>query len=221
MADEQSIKVPMAEVVGDFTNHPLLPGSVFALLTPASAVRSQQDWTETQLKKLNKTSSLDIATHHQEQKLWSEEQATELLKIETRYLKSYRQLTDRLSEVCKVTGCDMDSTARLLRSFFSFRVTIEFLEIVVPPRRSFEKTPKDGTLDLLEELIESYRRVSLAAWSVFFPRTDFSLNADAATQFWLACLCSGRPEEMVAGCVSLFQKSHGARLQMLNKSYDI
>jgi stage V sporulation protein K len=220
MAEEQSIKVPMGEVVGDFSNHPLLPGSVFSLLTPAATGRTQQDLTETELRKLNKTSSLEIATHHQEKKLWTEEQASEILKIETRYLNAYRQLKDRLPDVCKVTSCAIDSTERLMRAFFSFRVTMEFLEIVVPPRRSFEKTDKDGTLDLLQELVEAYRRVSLSAWSVFFPRTDFCLTADAATQFWLACLCSGRPEEMVAGCVSLFQKNHKERLRMLNKTYD-
>lgn len=220
MADDKASNIPLAEILGDYSNHPLLPGSVFGLLTPSASVRSQPDISEAELKRLNRSSSLEIGQELQEKKVWSAEQASELLKLETLYLNAYRDLHRRLADVCKVTGCDPDSTERLLRAFFSFRLLLEFLEIIVPPRRSFEKTDHDGTHDLMEDLVESFRRVSLCAWSVFFPRTDFSLTADAATQFWLACLCSGRPDEMTAGCVSLFQPSHGERLRMLNKSYD-
>jgi len=221
MTDCEPEKVPLAEIVGDYSNHQLLPGSVFSLLTPARPQRSQEEWTGERLRQLNKTSSLDIATAHQEKGHWSAEQATEMLKAETRYLNAWKQLGEKLPDICMVTGCDPDSAGRLLRGFFSFRLMVEFIEIVVPPRRSFETTEKEGTRDLLAELIEAFRRASLAAWSVFFPRTDFDLTADAAAQFWLACLCSGRPEEMTAGCVGLYQRRHRERLRLLNTSYDL
>lgn len=220
MANKMTNQAPMREILGDYSNNPLLPGSVFSLLTPAGGLRAIQDLTETELARLNRCSSLDIATQQQEKKIWDEEHGTEILKQETRYLKCFRQLQDRLSDVCSVTECAKEPTERLLRSCFSFRMLMEFIEILVPPRRSFEKTEKDGTRDLLEDLTESFRRVTLVAWSVFFPRADHNLKADAATQFWLACLCSSQPEEMAAGCVSLYQRSHQDRLRMLNRSYD-
>ena len=220
MADNMANKIPLAEILGEYSNQPLLPGSVFGLLTPSAGVRSQPDVSEQELKRLNRSSSLEIGQQLQEKKVWTEQQASELLKLETLYLNAYRELKRRLNDVCKVTGCEADEAERLLRSFFSFRLLMEFLEIIVPARRSFEKTDENGTKDLMEEMVESFRRVSLCAWAVFFPRTNFSLTADAATQFWLACLCSGKPDEMTAGCVSLFQPTHGDRLRMLNKSYD-
>lgn len=220
MAKETTNEVPMREVLGDYSNNPLLPGSVFSMLTPAGGLRRQQDLTESELARLNRSSSLDVASHHQEKKIWSEAHGTEILKQETEYLKCFAQLKDRLRDVCEVAEIEREPSERLVRSYFSFRMMMEFIEILVPPRRSFEKTEKDGTRDLIEDLNESFRKVTLAAWSVFFPRTDHNLKADAATQFWLACLCSGKPEEMAGGCVSLYQRSHQDRLRMLNRAYD-
>ena len=191
MAKETTNDVPMRAVLGDYSNHPLLPGSVFSMLTPAGGLRGQQDLTESELARLNRSSSLDIATQQQEKKRWSEAAGTEILKQETRYLKCFRQLLDRLPDVCKITECEPEPTERLLRSYFSFRMLMEFVEILVPPRRSFEKTDKDGTRDLLEDLHESFRRVTLAAWSVFFPRTDHLL-VDLTADFLNDLLDAGR-----------------------------
>src|SRR3989442_1024539 len=83
---------------------------------------------------------------------------------------------------------------------------------------SYERTAR-GTVDLLESLFDSFRKIVGGAWSVFFPRSEFSLVTDASAQFWMACLYSSRTDEMVNGFVGLFLLPHRDRLQALNRGY--
>jgi stage V sporulation protein K len=221
MTKSADSEFPLHEILGDFSNHPLLSGAVMSLLRTQPGPGAVAELAESELKKFNRLSTLELAEQYQERRLWSETQATEILKTETSFLNAWRQLCGRLPEVCRVTGADSASAERLLRGFFGFRFFVELVEIVVPSRRTFEKREGEGTRDLLGDLEEVFRQTTLACWSVFFPRANFNLVADASAQFWLACLCSTRPSEMAGGCVSLFQSPQSDRLRVLNESYDV
>lgn len=98
---------------------------------------------------------------------------------------------------------------------FSARLFSEYLEVLTPPYLSYEKTP-NGTVDLLGALFDSFRSIVGGAWSVFFPRDQFSLASDASAQFWVACLYSANPQEMMHGFIGLFRHPHKDRLRALD-----
>ena len=54
----------------------------------------------------------------------------------------------------------------------------EWLEIMVNPERSFEKT-KDGTRDLIQELKLQFRHIVGGVWGVLFPPESL----------WVECRC--------------------------------
>ncbi len=209
----------MKKLLTDFSRHPLLPGSVLALLVGPHKLAMQTEINEGELRGFVKSTTLDIAGHHQKAHLWSSEQADEILRADREYLNAFSILKSRLPEVCSVTGTSPASAERLARTLFSFRMLLECLEVTVPPNRSFEKT-EEGTRDLLDDLLEAFRKITAGAWAVFFPRSEFSLLSDASAQFWMACLCSSKPAEMTGGFVGLFQRSHRDRLQILSQPYD-
>jgi hypothetical protein len=72
-----------------------------------------------------------------------------------------------------VTGCDREAVEQLARALFSAKLMAEYFEIVTPPELSYERTPR-GTVDLLEQLFDSFRKIVGGAWSVFFPRGEDS-----------------------------------------------
>src|SRR2546427_9667309 len=84
---------------------------------------------------------------------------------------------------------------------------------------------EDGIRDLTVTGVQTcalpicFRKIVGGAWSVFFPRSEFSLVTDASAQFWMACLYSSRTDEMVNGFVGLFLMPHRDRLQALNRGY--
>lgn len=208
----------MKSLVKDFTMHPLVPGSVLASIMGSPETRAVQPWDVGTLAVFNKRGMLDLIAHFQNLLMVDDQQAAKLIGTNAQFVNAFHDLQKKIPEVAQVTGCDPNSVERLARALFSARALAEFLEIVTPPQLSYEKTDK-GTVDLLESLYDAFRKIVGGAWSVFFPRQDFSLVSDASAQFWMACLYSNRTEEMVNGFVGLYRTEHRDRLQSLNRGY--
>ncbi len=205
----------MNKLVQDFTTHPLLPGSVLACAIGDPRSRKLRHLDAAALAAFNKQNTLEIVGHFQSLGLLDAEQGTQILKADTEYLRSFRDLGQKLDEICFVTGCERKAVERLVRALFSARLMAEHLEILTPPHLSYEKTPQ-GTVDLLASHHDAFRRIVGGAWSVLFPRSEFNLIADAAAQFWVACLYNNRAEHMVQAFAGIFRTQHRDRLLALN-----
>src|SRR3989440_3079913 len=208
----------MNNLVSDFATHPLMPGGLLASITGDTQSRRTQSLDNDALVSFNKLPTLDIVSHFQNLGLISNEQVSELIAADNQYVTSFKELCRRIPEVAQVTDCDKKPVEQLARALFSAKLMSEYLEVLTPPQLSYERTAR-GTVDLLESLFDSFREIVGGAWSVFFPRAEFSLATDASAQFWMACLYSNRTEEMVAGFVGLFMTPHRERLQALNRGY--
>ena len=145
-----------------------------------------------------------------------EAQAARVLEVDDQFLRAFRELGDSIPEVARVTGCHAESVERLARALFSARLMAEYLEILTPPALSYEKTTQ-GTTDLLAELFDTFRRLVGGAWSAFFPSDEYGLIADAAANFWVACLYNKRPDEMTRGFVGYFRDQHRERFHVLDR----
>lgn len=205
----------MKSLVTDFTTHPLLPGSVLGSVIGEPKLRQLHPLDYTSLVSLNKMPVAEIVGYFQNNGLLDPEAGSKLIETDNHFLNSYRQLSKMAAEVAEVTGCDPESVQRLARALFGARLLAEHLEIVTPPQLSYEKTAS-GTVDLLEALSNAFRKIVGGAWSVLFPRDDFSLVTDASAQFWMACLYTSRPEEMANNFIGIFRRDHRERLQVLN-----
>ncbi|HXT40741.1 MAG TPA: hypothetical protein VN887_12075, partial [Candidatus Angelobacter sp.] len=208
----------MNALVSDFSTHPLVPGGLLASIMGDPQSRRTQPLDNGDLVSFNKLSTPDVVGHFQNLGIIASDQASEIISSDNQYVTSFKELCRRIPEVAQVTDCDRKSIEQLARALFSAKLMSEFLEILTPPQLSYERTAR-GTVDLLESLFDSFREIVGGAWSVFFPRTEFSLITDASAQFWMACLYSNRTEEMVNGFVGLFLVPHRERLQALNRGY--
>src|SRR2546428_1156900 len=208
----------MNELSSDFSNHPLVPGGLLASIIGDPQSRRTEPLEHAALLSLNKLPMLVDGSHFQNLGVLANEQASEIGAADNQYVTAFKELCRRIPEVAQVTDCDRKSVEQLARALFSAKLTSEYLEILTPPQLSYEKTAR-GTVDLLEALFDSFREIVGGAWSVFFPRSEFSLITDASAQFWMACLYSSRADEMVNGFVGLFLAPHRERLQALNRGY--
>ncbi len=208
----------MDKLVRDFKTHPLLPGSLLAVIAGDPAARRLQPFDREKLTIFNKQTTLEVTTRLQELGLITAEQTSRVLAIDAQFLRAYRDLKLQFAEVADVTGCDAPSVEQLARCLFSARLFSELLEILTVPHLSYEKTAQ-GTVDLLAALFDAVRNIVGGAWSVFFPRENFNLVTDAAAQFWVACLYSSKPEEMAGGFVGLYRRPHKDRLRGLNRGH--
>jgi predicted house-cleaning noncanonical NTP pyrophosphatase (MazG superfamily) len=208
----------MKDLVTDFSTHPLVPGCLLAAVMGDPQSRKTHTLDDSELLAFNKLTTLDIVSHFQQLHLLTDDQADKLIGEDNQFVTAFKDLGRRIPEVAQVTNCDTKSIEQLARALFSARLMSEYLEILTPPQLSYEKTAK-GTVDLLESLFDSFRKIAGGAWSVFFPRSEFSLATDASAQFWMACLYSNRTDEMVNGFVGLFMMQHRERLQSLNRGY--
>jgi hypothetical protein len=206
------------ELLSDFKTHPLIPASLLAVIAGEPAARRLQPLTQEQLLKFNKLTTVELIGELQNRNLITAEQGTRLVNLDAQFVRYYRDLTLNIPEVASVTGCDTQSVHQLARALFSARLMSEYLEILTSPQLSYERT-SHGTVDLLAALFDSFRQLVGGAWSVFFPRSEFGLVADASAQFWVACLYSSRPDEMMNGFIGFFRRQHQERFKALNRDY--
>jgi AAA+ superfamily predicted ATPase len=205
-------------LVIDRSAHPLVPGAVLAAVCGDPQARALIPLDHAQLLHFNKLPTRDIVAHFQELHLLSVEQADKLLQADRQFTQTFQTLSRRIPEVADVSGCDATSIERLARALLSARLLVEHLEVLTPPHLSYERTV-DGTTDLIAKLFDSFRNIVGGAWSVFFPRNEFGLAADASAQFWMSLLYTNRSEDMINGFVGLFHSQHKERLQSLNRGY--
>ena len=208
----------MKSLVQDTTKHPLVPGALLASICGDPQSRALHPIADATLREWNRLGMAEVLAEYQRSGAITVEQGAKLVEVDQQFTGAYRELTRRVPEIADVTGCDPVSIQRLTRALLSARLFAEFLEILTPPQLSYEKRPT-GTVDLLNELFEAFRKIVGGAWSVFFPRNEFSLAADAAAQFWMALLYANRPDDMVPGFVGLFHRQHKERFQALNRGY--
>lgn len=207
----------MNALVRDFSTHALLPGAVLASIIGDPEARKLHPLEAEGFLLFNKQNTLEIVSYFQNLSVLSTAQAERLLEVDAAYLKSFGALKPKLDEISDVTGCSRKPLEALARALFSAKLMSEYLEILTPAEQSYEKTPA-GTVDLLESLFDSFRRIVGGAWSVFFPRTEYSLLADAAAHFWVSCLYNGKPEEMATGFAGYFRRDFKDRFQALNRA---
>ena len=208
----------MKDLVRDFATHPILPGCVLASVIGDPRSREGQHWDPAALLAFNRMSAAKIVEHFQPLGMIQPDAAAKVMATDAQFVAAFQNLLKKIPEIAHVTGCHAGSIERLARSLFGVKLLGECLEIVTPPQLSYEKSAA-GTVDLLESLAESFRKIAGGAWSVFFPQQDFSLVTDASAQFWMACLCTSRTEDMVSGFIGLFRRDHRDRLQALNGVY--
>ena len=207
----------MKRLVHDFSTHPLLPGSVLACIMGDPKTREQQPLDHAALAAFNKTILVDLVADFQSRGMLNEEPAAKIITTDGQFGAAFKELTALVPEISEVTGCEPQSVQRLARALFSAKLLAEYLELLTPPQLSYEKTPQ-GTVDLLERLFDSFRKIVGGAWSVFFPRQEFSLLTDASAQFWMAGLYCNKVEELTPGFVGLFRRQHQNRMRALNRS---
>lgn len=208
----------MNTLVNDFKTHPLIPGAVLAAIAGDPPSRRLRPLDFSRLTAFNKRTTVEILGDLQDFGLLSAEQSEKILQADARFVRYFRDLTLNLPEVADSAGCDLPSVSQLARALFGARLFADYLEILTPPQLSYEKTAA-GTVDLLAALFDAFRHLTGGAWSVFFPREEFSLVADASAQFWVACLYNSRPDEMMAGFIGFFRRAHKDRLQVLNRDH--
>lgn len=206
----------MNKLVRDLKTHPLVPGCLLASVLGDPASRRLHTLDATALAPFNKQSTLDVLAHFQSLGVIEASRAERVLAVDGGYVTSFRALLKRLPEVAEVTGAEPRQMEKLLRALFASKLVSEYLEILTPAELSYEKTPK-GTVDLLEELFDSFRRIVGGAWSVFFPRNEFGLLTDASAHFWVSCLYNGRPEEMADSVPGYFRREFKDRFEALNR----
>lgn len=207
----------MNSLVRDLATHPLVAGSVLASVVGDPASRRLNPLDPSSLIPLNKANTLEILTHFQNLGLVDPRQFERVIAVDGAYVAAYRSVVARLPEVSAVTGCHAGATERLARALLSARLMSEYLEILTPAELSYEKT-SEGTVDLLEALMDAFRRIVGGAWSVFFPRQEFSLVTDASAHFWVSCLYGGKAEELAEDFQGYFRKDFKDRFQALNRA---
>jgi hypothetical protein len=210
----QSVKT----LVIDRSAHPLLPGAVLAAICGDPQERGLLPLGQGELVHFNRLPAHEIVARFQELHLVSAEQAQTLLQVDRQFTDTFQELSRRMAVLADVTGCDAEAVERLTRALLGARLLVEYLEILTPPQLSYERTA-DGTVDLIAKLFDSFRNIVGGAWSVFFPRAEMGLVADASAQFWMALLYANRREDMVNGFIGLFHPQHKERFQSLNRGY--
>ncbi len=206
----------MKNLVKDFSNHSLVPGCVLISISGTPESRRQQPFTHDELIAFNQMPAEEIIQWMFDNHIITEDQSNRLKHIENRFLGTFKKLEQKIPEIAQVTNAEEISVKQLARTLFSCRLLWEYMEVLIPPELSYEKTP-EGTHDLLQNLSDLFRKIVGGAWGVFFPREEFGLVADASAQFWTACLYNNRPEDMIQAFQGYFFAPHRDRFLALNR----
>lgn len=208
----------MKQAVTDTTNHPLIPACVVASIIGDPQKRQQHRWNVEDLVNFNAMDRPALLAWFSSINLINADQIERVRAADMSFVTGFMELQAKLPEIAQVVGAEELSIRRLARSLFAAQLLGELLEVLTPPTLSYEKT-KAGTVDLLAEFSENFSRIVGGAWSVFYPRSDFSLMADASSQFWTACLYNSRPEEMIRAFQGVFFRAHKDRFKVLNRGH--
>lgn len=210
--------MPFSHVFADTTGHPLVPPAVLLALLARGTPGWVAPLTPEEAAEANRRPWLEIVQRAQEGRGLGADAGTRLVEADCEFVRRYEHLLLSLSEVAEVTGCHALSVERLARALFGFRLLADYLEVLTPPQLTYERTPQ-GTVDLLAGFTTAFRRLIGSTWSVLFPPGEMSLAADAASQFWVACLHNVRPQDMLTGFIGYYRRPHADRFRVLNEGY--
>ncbi|MGE3311868.1 MAG: AAA family ATPase [Limisphaerales bacterium] len=210
--------MPYTRVIADTGSHPLVPTAVLACLLARGSKTLAPPASPAEAETLNRRAWLEVVQEYHGASGGYEDSMTRLVETDCEYVRRFEELRRQLPEVAAVTGCHELSIERLARALFAFRLLAEYLEILTPAQITYERSAQ-GTVDLLAAFTQAFRRLIGATWSVLFPVGEMSLAGDAAAQFWVACLHSSRPEEMLGGFIGYFRLQHRERFKALNQGY--
>lgn len=210
--------MPYTRVIADTGSHPLVPGAVLACLLSRGSRVAPPPSSPAEAEALNRRPWVEVVQQYQRPGGAYEELVARLVETDCEYVRRFEELRRLLPEVAEVTACHELSIERLARALFAFRLLADYLEILTPAQMTYERTAQ-GTVDILAGFSQTFRRLIGATWSVLFPMGEMSLSGDAAAQFWVACLHSARPEEMVGGFVGYYRRQHRDRFKVLNEGY--
>ncbi|MDB6027336.1 MAG: hypothetical protein JWM68_3559 [Verrucomicrobiales bacterium] len=208
----------MNALVKDLTTHPLLPGGILAAIIGDPSMRKDNPLDYAALISFNKQNTLEIVGQFQNLTLLEPSQANQIIALDTQYLDAYKLLLKNIGEVAEVTGCHVGAATQLARALFSVKLLAEYLEILTSPHLSYEKTAQ-GTVDLLDTLFDSLRRIVGGAWAEIFSSDKFDLITDASAQFWMACLHVEKPVQMTSTFIGFYRRQYKDRLSILNRDY--
>jgi AcrR family transcriptional regulator len=202
------------QLVNDRSHHPLVPGCLLALIAGDAQTRRHHPLGPDELIRLNAQAHDAIADELLRLGLAGEDQVARLKKVGAAYLQQHEQVQKDIPVICQITTCNEAATRELASVLFGARLFAEYLEILVPPQLTYEKTDH-GTTDLLASWFEAFRNIVGGLWLIMFPDQQLSLPADASAQFWVASLYNEGPDKMAAGFVGSFQKQHAGRFETL------
>lgn len=207
--------MPFSRIFADTSLHPLVPGPVLAAVLARGPAQGMGPGSPSEAEAVRRRPWLEILHEFQHAGVVADDVVGRLIETDCEYVRRFEELRRHVPEVVEVTGCHELSVERLLRALFGFRLLAEHLEILTPPALTYERTAQ-GTVDLLGGFTLAFRKLVGSTWSVLFPAGEMSLVADAAAQFWVACLHHARPEEMASGCVGYYRRIHADRFRVLN-----
>ncbi|MBT5928297.1 MAG: AAA family ATPase [Verrucomicrobia bacterium] len=206
----------MKHLVKDFSHHTLVPGSILVSISGTPKSRREHPFDHAELAAFNQMPTDEIIQWMADNGIITEDQSNRLKHVENKFLSTFKKLELKIPEISQVTHSEEISVKQLARTLFSCRLLWEYMEVLIPPELSYEKTP-EGTNDLLQNLSDLFRKIVGGAWGVFFPREEFGLVADATAQFWTACLYNNRPEDMIQAFQGYFFAPHRDRFLALNR----
>ncbi len=208
----------LKQILTDYSLHPLIPGAVLASLVAGESERDNREAWFSALEDCNRKKRKELYLHLEKQGWLDPEISERIQRSERVFVDAFEQLEEKIHEIALVTQGDEIAIKQLARSLASARLMWEWLEIMVNPERSFEKT-KDGTRDLIQELKLQFRHIVGGVWGVLFPPESFGLSADASGQFWAAFMYPQRPDEMVSSFQGYFFSHFRERFMVLNAGH--
>ena len=148
----------MKNLVKDFSNHTLVPGSVLISISGTPKSRRNQPYDHAELTAFNQMSMDELIHWMTDNQIINEDQSNRLKQIENRFLSTFAKLEQKIPEIALVTSAEEISVKQLARTLFSSRLLWEYMEVLIPPELSYEKTPS-GTDDLLHGLSDLFRKI--------------------------------------------------------------
>ncbi len=156
--------MPFSSVFADTAGHPLIAPSVLAALLARGNPRDTAPVTPSEAEMSNRRAWLEVLQAAQTAGVLSDDSATRLVDSDCEHVRRYEQLRQIIPEVAEVTGCHQLSVERLARALLAFRLLGDYLEILTPPKITYERTPQ-GTVDLLAAFNLAFRRLVGGTWS--------------------------------------------------------
>ena len=112
----------MKNLVKDFSNHTLVPGSVLISISGTPKSRRNQPYDHAELTAFNQMSTDELIHWMTDNQIINEDQSNRLKQIENRFLSTFAKLEQKIPEIALVTSAEEISVKQLARTLFSSRL---------------------------------------------------------------------------------------------------